>query len=73
MLLKIQIVLGDHDKQDANDEDKFITCKTQNNQEVVGFEYNEIEEDKRKYLINETFSEEAYFKICSKSKITNNE
>lgn len=59
---KIQLVLGDHPSQKANDEDKFIIEKVTNEKDILGFDSSDYE-DSKSYKINNNFTPEAFKKI----------
>ncbi len=60
---KIQIVLGDHEGQGKEEHDKFV-CSVQNSEtDILGFNYDEVDEAEYSYSINETFTDEAYLEI----------
>jgi len=68
---KIQIVLGDHDKQlkklgieiDQYNDYKFITSTKLLEKDVLGFNHEDIEEAQVGYLINDKFTSKMYKKI----------
>jgi len=60
---KIQMVLGDHEQQKANDLDKFIVSMKTDEVTLFGFNHDEIEDEKVSYRINEKFTSAAYLKI----------
>ena len=60
---KIQIVLGDHPRQDAENENKFIVEELQEEELILGFDHDDIENEQYNYLINNTFTIEAYLKL----------
>lgn len=60
---KIQIVLGDHPRQNADDEHKFILEELQEEESVLGFDHDDIENEQYNYSINELFTIEAYLKL----------
>lgn len=57
---KIQMVLGDHREQKAEDKNKFIVSKEQKGKELFGFDH---EDDQIIFTVNESFSIDAYKKI----------
>lgn len=61
---KIQIVLGDHEKQKyenpLDNEDRFIIAEKLKDVDILGFNYDDIEEDIISYKINPKFTETAY-------------
>ena len=62
---KIQIVLWDHSRQgNKNNNDKFIQNNDQNEMEVLGFNYEELENN-IKYVINQSPIEKSYIWIYS--------
>jgi 5-methylcytosine-specific restriction protein B len=67
---KIQIVLGDHDKQldkvdaDKRNNYKFIQSEKLQEKHVLGFSHDDIEETQVDYTINDKFTLEMYKKIC---------
>jgi len=60
---KIQIVLGDHKEQGKDEYDKFVRSTQNNEKDILGFNYDELDEEEYSYSINETFTDEAYLKI----------
>lgn len=65
---KIQMVLGDHDKQQAKDVDKFIISKSTDVSDLFGFDqHDEFETDKVSYSIKDKFTAQAYLKITKSS------
>jgi 5-methylcytosine-specific restriction protein B len=60
---KIQMVLGDHEQQKANDLDKFIVSTKTEEVKLFGFNHDDIENEKVSYRINEKFTPAAYLKI----------
>ena len=64
---KIQMVLGDHREQKANDEDKFVTSKDQKEKDIFGFDHEDIEDNQVIYNINKEFTKTAYTKIYQKA------
>ena len=62
---KIQMALGDHPEQKAEDGDKFIKSTPSKEKVIFGFDYNDITDEKMKYEINKIFSSKAYAKIYS--------
>ena len=62
---KIQMVLGDHPGQKAEDGDKFIKSTPSEEKVIFGFDHHDIEDEKVKYEINKIFSLKAYEKIYS--------
>ncbi len=67
---KIQIVLGDAKEQEnilgeehtIKDVNRFVASEKYD-KNVLGFEYDEIDEDEKIFKINETFTNQAYTKI----------
>jgi 5-methylcytosine-specific restriction protein B len=63
---KIQMVLGDHEQQGANDTNKFILSFKAEEKKLFGFNHNDIENEKVAYRVNdEEFTAEAYLKITN--------
>ena len=60
---KIQMILGDHLEQKAENNDKFIVSKKQEEKKLFGFDHDDIEDDQNIFFINETFTLESYKKI----------
>ncbi len=62
---KIQIVLGDHKEQELNlsDDDRFIIAKEVKELDVLGFDHDDIEDEKFNYIINKVFTNKAFTKI----------
>jgi len=60
---KIQIVLGDHPRQGADDNNKFILEELQEEKSILGFDHDDIESEQYNYIINNTFTIEAYMKL----------
>ncbi|HQT01696.1 MAG TPA: AAA family ATPase [Thiotrichales bacterium] len=60
---KIQMVLGDHKQQGANDTDKFILSRKTKEATLFGFNHDDIEDEKVIYRISNIFTSEAYLKI----------
>ena len=60
---KIQMVLGDHSKQKAKDEDKFIISEIAKEEALFGFNHDDIDDEKVSYTINDDFTVQAYLKI----------
>jgi len=68
---KIQIVLGDHDEQNNKDTDKeydgFIQSIKINENDILGFVFEDIENIENKYRVNhKLFRKETYLKLCKK-------
>jgi len=67
---KIQIVLGDHDKQlekiDSSERNnyKFIQSEKLQEKDILGFNHEDIEETQVSYKIAKAFTPEMYKKIC---------
>ncbi len=72
---KIQIVLGDHYKQLGKDKeaedfdddinkDRFIKSRVVKETEIIGFDHDDIENQKTDYKINEEFTVDAFKKLC---------
>ncbi|MDD3775343.1 MAG: AAA family ATPase [Sulfurovaceae bacterium] len=66
---KIQMVLGDHPDQKAEDNDKFVKSYKYKEKTLFGFDHEDIEDEQVTYIINATFTGEAYKKI--KEFVTN--
>ncbi len=64
---KIQIVLGDHSKQKAENIDKFIVEEEQKEIKILGFNHEDIEDEQYNYRINSTFTKEAYLKLSKRA------
>jgi hypothetical protein len=65
---KIQMVLGDHDKQEKNDDYKFIVSESTDVSDLFGFDqHDEFETDKVSYSVKDKFSAQAYLKITKSS------
>lgn len=60
---KIQIVLGDHPRQNSEIQDKFIVEKLQEEESILGFDHDDIENEQFNYSINDTFTIDAYLKL----------
>ncbi len=60
---KIQMVLGDHKQQGANDTDKFILSRKTKEATLFGFYHDDVEDEKITYRINTEFTANAYLKI----------
>ena len=60
---KVQIVLGDHKEQTKSDTDKFIISVKNSEKDILGFNYDELDEEGYSYSINASFTNEAYLKI----------
>jgi 5-methylcytosine-specific restriction protein B len=65
---KIQIVLGDFktqkiDNKDVDDADRFVISKNVNENKVLGFEYEDIDEEQKIFEINDDFTNQAYTKV----------
>ena len=65
---KIQMVLGDHPNQNAQDDDKFIKNFKSEENVLFGFNHEDIEDDQNNYIINKSFTSAAYTKIREYSK-----
>ncbi len=68
---KIQIVLGDHNKQINEDTDKeydkFIQSAKVVEKDILGFDYEDIEDRTKQYRVNpESFTKETYLRLCKK-------
>ena len=67
---KIQIVLGDHKEQYKKIDDRdnrFIISKELKEKAILGFDYDDIDEDNISYTINTEFYEQSYIKIYNNS------
>lgn len=60
---KIQIVLGDHEKQKPDNKDRFILSEKQKEIDVLGFNHDDIVDETISYTISEKFTTNAYLKI----------
>lgn len=60
---KIQIVLGDHEKQKPDNKDCFILSEKQKEVDVLGFNHDDIVDETISYTINKEFKPNAYLKI----------
>jgi len=60
---KIQMILGDHPSQKADDKDKFILSTTLKEKALFGFDHDDIEDEQIKYTIKSDFTVRAYTKI----------
>lgn len=76
---KIQIVLGDHDKQFSQlykgkeisiEKDRFIISESKSQDSALGFtdENDDIDDEKVAYRVNATFTDNAYLKISGQLK-----
>lgn len=60
---KIQVVLGDHKGQSKQDSDKFVVSLENNEKDILGFNYDELDEVEYNFSINDVFTVDAYLKI----------
>jgi 5-methylcytosine-specific restriction protein B len=60
---KIQMILGDHLEQKADDLNKFIVSIKQEEKKLFGFDHDDIEDEQTIFTVNNTFTVEAYKKI----------
>lgn len=65
---KIQMVLGDHEQQKAQNLDKFIVSEDTQETTLFGFNHDDIEDKKITYRINPKFTDNAYLKISGQLK-----
>jgi 5-methylcytosine-specific restriction protein B len=79
---KIQIVLGDHHKQlgqskdaDSFDDEinklRFVQSERKKEQNIIGFDHDDIENEQVGYQIRDTFKKKAYKKIYEQIDIEN--
>ncbi len=69
---KIQMVLGDHPDQNAEDVDKFIKSNKVEEKRLFGFDHEEVEDEQIIYTINKNFTDLAYTKISEFQKTNAN-
>ena len=60
---KIQMILGDHLEQKADDLNKFIVSRKQEEKKLFGFDHDDIEDEQIIFTVNNTFTVESYKKI----------
>ena len=66
---KIQMVLGDHEQQGANNTNKFILSFKAEEKKLFGFNHNDIEDEKVAYRVNpDDLTPQAYLKISTQSE-----
>lgn len=60
---KIQLVLGDHEKQIGEPRDRFIISENVISQSIFGFNLDDMDLNEFNYRVNDEFTKESYLKV----------
>ncbi|WP_418964403.1 McrB family protein [Cetobacterium sp.] len=60
---KIQLVLGDHEKQIGKSGDRFIISEDVTSKSIFGFNLDDMELSEFNYRVNDEFTKESYLKV----------